>query len=424
VRERERERWKSIGLSEYNVPRRKESCNSSGLSAYNVFCRKESCNSFGLSSWPKNSFGLSCLRPENSFGLSCLRPANSFGLSSRPETRLGELNSKNISRSKKNCYLNVWGVGKHSKTKLAVLVQNILFGFRYLKCVEVNSKNISSSKQNCSHRACVHVSVFSSVSCVSIYLCAFLYACVYVGSWQFTKLQGGMCRATLELHSADSALTTPPYKRESDLFFLALVRSCANFLFSLVLLKTLFLFQTPATRARKRAGTHTSAPPDCPPANGAQRPKHCNGNADAPRPAASERAHAQGLGRPQGGGGRAAPPRSRTEPCLLRVSSRPLSLRRIRHVSLRSQLILDLFLYNNISELIWDLSLSLFLFLSIVSPCARGYGERERSQVRGREREKCLRIKTYVHIYPLHKDEQKSFDIFKMINWFVIKNDV
>jgi len=162
------------------------------------------------------------------------------------------------------------------------------------------------------------------------------------------------------------------------------------------------------TQARGHAGTHTSAPPDCPPANGAQRPKHCNGNADAPRPAASERAHAQGLGRPQGGGGRAAPPRSRTDPCLLRVSSRPLSLRRIRHVSLRSQLILDLFLYNNISELIWDLSLSLFLFLSIVSPCARGYGERERSQVRGREREKCLRIKTYVHIYPLHKDEQRA----------------
>jgi hypothetical protein len=69
-----------------------------------------------------------------------------------------------------------------------------------------------------------------------------------------------MCRATVELHSADSALTTPPYKRESDLFFLALVRSCANFLFSLVLLKTLFLFQTPATRARKRAGTRARTP--------------------------------------------------------------------------------------------------------------------------------------------------------------------
>ena len=305
-------------------------------------------------------------------------------------------------------------MGKHSKTKLAVLVQNILFGFRYLKCVEVNSKNISSSKQNCSHRACAHVSVFSSVSCVSIYLCAFLYACVYVGSWQFTKLPGGMCRATVELHTADSALTTTPYKRESDLFFLALVRSCANFLFSLVLLKTLFLFQTPATRARKRAGTRartparprTAPPPTAHSVQNIARAAH--GNADAPRPAASERAHAQGLGRPQGEGGRAAPPRSRTEPCLLRVSSRPLSLCRIRHVSLRSQLILDLFLYTNISELIWDLSLSLFLFLSIVSPCARGYGERERSQVRGREREKCLRIKTYVHIYPLHKDEQRA----------------
>jgi hypothetical protein len=269
-------------------------------------------------------------------------------------------------------------VGKHSKTKLAVLVQNILFGFRYLKCVEVNSKNISSSKQNCSHRACAHVSVFSSVLCVSIYLCAFLYACVYVGSWQFTKLPGGMCRATVELHTADSALTTPPYKRESDLFFLALVRSCANFLFSLVLLKTLFLFQTPATRARTPARPWTAPPPTAHSVQNIARAAH--GNADAPRPAASERAHAQGLGRPQGEGGRAAPPRSRTDPCLHRVSSRPLSLRRIRHVSLcpirhvslrsiwlTSQLILDLFLYTNISELIWDLSLSLFLSLSLYS---------------------------------------------------------